>query len=143
MIKSIILVLSIFFITSLTYADRVKPTIPVEIDNVQTKRIAESLIRIIEYNTELKQSLVIERIQTPELKAVQKLEISQVTVGNKLLDFKTAAGVYIEEMNIDKGVITFLVDYIHGGKGGESIVIKCKVDANNNKLSAPVCSKNN
>lgn len=132
-----------FFIANLTYADKVKPTIPVEIDNVQTKRIAESLIRIIEYNTELKQSLIIERMQTPELKVVEKLEISQVTIGDKVIDFKTAAGLYIEEMKVKKGVVTFLVDYIHGGKGGGSIVIKCKVDANNNKLSAPVCSKNN
>ena len=88
MIKSIVLVISIFFIASISHAGKVIPTIPVEIDSVQTKRISESLVRIIEYNTELKQSLVIERMQTPDLKVVDKLEISQVSFGNKIIDFK-------------------------------------------------------
>ena len=141
MIKRFFLFVSILFIASLSYADKVKSTIPVEVDSVQTKRIAESLIRIIEYNTELKQSLVIERMKTPEVKVVEKIEITKVTVGNKTIDFKAAAGVYIEDMKIEKGVVTFLVDYIYGGKGGGSILVRCNVNANNNKLSKLVCSE--
>ena len=139
MFKRFILLICILFITTLSFADKVTPTIPVEVFSVQSTRIAESIIKIIEYNTELKQSLVIERMQTPQVKVVEKLEITKISMGNKTIDFKTAAGVYIEDMKVEKGIITFLIDYIYGGKGGGSILIKCKINANNNKLSEPVC----
>lgn len=141
MIKKFILVIFILLISKITFAERVTPTIPVEVDNVRTKRISDSLIRVVEYNTELKQSLVIERMKTPEVKVVEKLEITQLKIGDKLLDFKTAAGVYIEDLKIEKGNVIFLVDYFYGGKGAGSIIVKCSVSANNNKLSVPVCSK--
>lgn len=141
MIKKTALLICVLLVTTLSFADKVTPTIPVEVFSVQTKRVAESIIRIIEYNTELKQSLVIERMQTPQVKVVEKLEISKISVGNEIIDFKTAAGVYIENMKIEKGVVTFLVDYIYGGKGGGSILVKCSMNANNNKLSELICSK--
>lgn len=141
MIKKITLVIFILLVSKITFAGKVTPTIPIEVDSVQTKRIADSLIRIIEYNTELKQSLIIERMKTPEIKVVEKIEITRLMIGNKVLDFKTSAGVYIEDLKIDKGIIIFLVDYFYGGKGAGSIVVKCKVNANNNKLSDPICFK--
>ena len=141
MIKKITFIVFILFVSKITFAGKVKPTIPVEVDSVQTKRVADSIIRIVEYNTELKQSLVIERMKTPDVKVVEKIEITRITVGNKTIDFKTAAGIYIEDMKIEKGVVIFLVDYIYGGKGGGSILVNCKVNANNNKLSGPICTK--
>lgn len=141
MIKRTVFLICVYFVTTLAFADKVTPTIPVEVFSVQTTRVAESIIRIIEYNTELKQSLIIERLQTPEVKVVEKLEITKITVGDEIIDFKTAAGVYVENMKIENGIVTFLVDYIYGGKGGGAILVKCSMNANNNKLSELKCSK--
>jgi len=119
-----------------------KEDIPLSIDHVETYRVADSLVRVIAYNTELLPRITIELIQTPDVKLLQKLVIEKITIGKEELAFKKSTSVSIDNITVENGVVNFSVEYYFSG-GRPFITAACQVDANNNKLSPLTCHQVN
>ena len=139
MLKKLSLLLITLSLSQFACAEKISATIPLGINHVQTKRVSDSVIRIIKYNMEIVPRLVIERLETPKYKLAEKLVIEKVTLGNKLINFKDSAGTYVDNMSFKKGVFHFTVEHYFGGTSGGEIMLKCKVDVKNNKIKSPIC----
>ena len=113
------------------------------VDRVETYRVDESLIRIIEHNLEVgpvetTPLLEIERFKTPEVKLAEVIRVNNIKVGKKTFDFQDTAGVFIETLDLNDDTIVFTVEFFYRRSGG-SEMIKCKVSSNNNKLGPLNC----
>lgn len=111
--------------------------LPLSVDNVETHRVDDSLIRIIRHNMELQPLLEIERISTPEIKLVETLKIDTVTINRETLRFKDSDGAFIETLKVHKGIVEFTLDY-YFPRGGNTL-IQCIINVNNNKLGILNC----
>ncbi len=139
MLKKSFLLLLVFMVSQFACAEKTTSSIPLAINHVQTQRVADSVIRIIKYNMEETPRFEIERIKTPKFKLAERVIITKLKVGNRLIDFRNSAGTFIDGMFFEKGVFHFTVEHFFAGTSGGEITIKCKIDANNNKLSKPSC----
>ena len=139
-IRTVLILFAAFINTYCTAAT--KEDIPLSVDHVETTRVDDSLVRVIEYNTELLPRITIELIQTPEVKLLQKHVIDKITIGKEDLVFKKSTGLSIDNVAIDNGVVKFTVEYYFAG-GRPFITAACQVDANNNKLKPLSCQQIN
>lgn len=139
MFKKIFLLLLTFMMSQFACAEKNTSTIPLGINHVQTQRVADSVIRIIKYNMEVTPQIEIERLETPKFKLAERIIINKVKVGNRWIDFTNSAGTFIDGMSFKKGFFYFTIEHYFSGTSGGEIVLKCKIDTNNNKLSKPSC----
>ena len=113
--------------------------LPMSVDSVETHRVDDSLIRIVRHNMELKPLLEIERMATTSnMTLVEALRIEAVMVEGELLQFNDTAGVFVESISLNNGVVAFVLDYffLRGGRA----LIRCVVDVGNNRLGPLACS---
>ena len=134
----LLLFFTAFAVTNCTVTP--KEDIPLSVDQVETYRVADSLVRVIVYNTELLPQITIELIQSPEVKLVQKRVIDKISINNEELVFKKSTNVSFDNVAVDNGVVNFTVEYYFSG-GRPFITASCRVDANNNKLAPLVCQQ--
>jgi hypothetical protein len=139
MFKKSFLLLLIFMMSQFACAEKMTSSIPLAINHVQTQRVADSVIRIIKYNMEETPRFEIERLETPKFKLAERIIITKLKVGKRWIDFKNSAGTFIDGMGFKKGIFYFTVEHFFAGTSGGEIILKCKIDTNNNKLSKPVC----
>lgn len=138
--KKKLLLLSFISIFSFpAFSEKLISDIPLSVDSVQTHRVADSLIQIIQYNMEFTPKLVIQRLDTPKLKLLQQQVIDKIKTKNKMIDLNHSAGTFIESLALKKGVIIFTIQHYYAGSSGGEITLNCKVDVNNNKISKPTC----
>lgn len=141
MFKKSFLLLLMFMMSQFACAEKKSSTIPLGINHVQTQRVADSVIRVIKYNMEVTPQFEIERLETPRFKLAERMVINKLKVGNRWIDFTNSAGTFIDGMSFKKGIFHFTVEHFFAGTSGGETTLKCKIDANNNKLSKPVCSE--
>ena len=138
--KTKLLLLSFIFIFSLpAFSEKLKSNIPLSVDSIQTHRVADSLIQVIQYNMEFTPKLVIQRLGTPKLKLLQQQVIDKIKIKNKMIDFNHSAGTFIESLALKEGVIIFTIQHYNAGSSGGEITLNCKVDVTNNNISEPTC----
>lgn len=120
--------------------------IPLSIRHIETKRIDNSLVRIIKHNMEMNPVLEIERLKIPGSDFVDKMTIKSVAVehlGNKLdLEFEKSSGVFIEEIKFDNGYVVFDLEFLGLTHRDPNFNLQCSVDVRNNEFSAPKCKIN-
>ena len=141
MLKIIPILSFVFIFLRPAYSESLQPVIPLSVDSVQTHRVANSLIQIIQYNMEFTPKLVIQRLETPKLKLAQQLVIDKVHIKNKIVYFNHSAGTFIDTVTMEKGVIKFTLTQYYAGSGGGEITLNCEINANDNKLTKPDCKE--
>ncbi len=87
MLKKLLLLSFIFVFSLPAFSQELKSDIPLSVDNVQTHRVADSLIKIIQYNMEFTPKLVIQRLEIPKLKLSQQLVIDKIKIKNRVINF--------------------------------------------------------
>lgn len=139
-----LLAFQLFFSAGLTYGKEVQHSIiPLTVDAVETTRVNNRLVRTILYSSSNSIKLDIELIKAPEMNILlDKKTIKEISVkteaGNKLLDFEDSAAVSIDAINIVEGFVRFTVEFFVR-VGGGYYLSECRVDANKERLSKPVC----
>ena len=121
-------------------AEDINPTLSLDIVGVERHLINNNLIRIIQFNTENQPRFVIERLSRPSIRVDEKLEITELKLGERMLDFRNSAGVFIETVTVDKTGIDFTVYFVYPGKGGGSVDLACRIEVGKEKFSTPICN---
>jgi len=116
--------------------------IPLSVRHIDTWRVGQRLVRVIQHNTEMQPQLEIELIKIPGVQLVQKKVVKKISieVGGRPreLIFSDASAIFINDVNIEEGIITFKVEFFTKESGGY-FLSKCELDANNNKLANYYC----
>ncbi|VAW65668.1 hypothetical protein MNBD_GAMMA11-1869 [hydrothermal vent metagenome] len=138
--------LFIFFISiclSVASAEQAAPShVPVAVSDVTTYRIGKYIVKIIEYNTRAEGKLGMELFVPPEYKFIQRRIINKINVNidgqDQVLDFKDTAGVFFDNITVEKEIIKFRVEF-HVRRGVGYYLSECSVDVNSGSLPEPVC----
>jgi hypothetical protein len=99
--------------------------IPMSISSVDTRRVGESLIRVIQHNMEINPIVEVERLSTPDLKREQFLVVSKLPINSEELNLATGSGAYLEEVIFNDSSIEFVFEYFY--KKGGSDIVKCNL----------------
>lgn len=141
--KILCMIVAFAFPVFCSAADSIQSDIPIAVRSVMTQRVGKSLIRVIEYNTEMTPKFSVELIKPPKMVLTQKLDVREIQIeveGNKkLLEFAKSAGVFISEAAIDKDAVKFQVEYFSAGHTGAYYRSSCMVNLSDNRLTDPVC----
>ena len=124
-------------------ADGIQSDIPIAVRSVMTQRVGKSLIRVIEYNTEMTPKFSVELIKPPKMVLTQKLDVNEIKIdlegSKKLLDFTKASGIFLTGVAIDKDSVKFQVEYFSAGHTGVYYLSSCMINIVDNRLADPVC----
>jgi hypothetical protein len=99
--------------------------IPTSISSVVTRRVGDSLIRVIQHNMEINPIVEVERLSTPDLKRVQILVVSKLSVNSEELNFALGSGAYLEEVIFNDSSIELVFEYFY--KEGGSDIFRCNL----------------
>lgn len=121
-------------------ADTIKqtPLIPLSVDHVETHRVGDYLVRIIQHNMELLPQIDLELLSTPQPLLVDSLSIKSITLDGRERIFSESAGVFIENIKIGKSSVIVRMDYYFSDE--ESSMVTCNVSIKD-KLLLPSCSR--
>lgn len=111
--------------------------LPPSINNVETKRVGDHLIRLIRYNMELEPIIEIEVLTTPSVRVVNKMTIRGIDAVGEHLDFGDSDGTFVESAQIVRDGVDFAVEYFYS-RGGSSI-FECHVPVNGGQIGMPKC----
>lgn len=121
-------------------AENIQPEVPLNVVGVERHVVNNSLIRIIQFNTEELPKFVIERLSRPSVRVLEKLVVTKLKIGDRVLDFNDTAGVFIEDIKTDKASVKFSIHFVYPGKGGSSVDLQCSVEVGNKMLHEPTCN---
>ena len=124
-------------------------SIPLWTDTVQTHRVGDHLVRIINnFQDDLPDDqspfLEIELIKVPDRKLLDRLSINKVTVqlfGKKtVLDFRHSQMASIEDIKVINGIVHFNLFFASGAPAPTfNVDVACEVNANLATLPQPQC----
>jgi hypothetical protein len=115
------------------------PIISASIDHVETYRVDNNLVRIIRYNMELEPKIQFEIFSTPDMKLINSLALTGITLDSKYLNFSNADGAYIESIKVENNIIVVELEYFYSG--GSSALITCKLAVAKANFQALECAK--
>ncbi len=114
--------------------------IPLSIQEITSTRVADGLIRVVLFNTEVDPKMYIELIKAPGRKLLQRRVVKSIELNKEVLDFESSGSVFIENIKVHDNRVDFEVIYEYEGRGGE-ITAQCHVESKNKILSEPVCKR--
>ncbi len=117
------------------------PYVPAQISDVETHRVGKRVVRLIRSFSD-EGFLFIELLKPPEFSLINKRVVDKIKVNiygrSRVLDFRDTAGVSVEKLDINEGILSFLVEF-HVRRGSGYYVSECAVDTNIDQLPEPVC----
>lgn len=114
--------------------------LPLSIDQVETYRVGEHLLRLIKHNMEMEPVFELELIDPIGPRGLDRQEMTSILLGGETLNFSESAGVFIESMGVNKEGATLVLEYFHQQGGVDRI--ECVVPVINRKITAPKCHSN-
>jgi|SRR5690554_1246357 hypothetical protein len=134
--------ISLFLLSILCFADKapgMSSPVPHSVDQVETYRVGEDLIRIIRHNMEMLPQIDIERLSTPEVGLLESISIDSIVLKGEERKFSQSSGVFIEAIEIDGRTIKIELNYYPDDES--SFVVLCEVLIKEKSFEAPVCIK--
>lgn len=119
--------------------------LPLTASTIETYRAKNHLVRVITYNSEVSAPFFeIEYIIVPSFKGlIDKRSITGINVKteeeHRYLDFFDNQFFSVEEVSIEKGILSFDVFFVPSGKANPSLDARCTVDVSLPKIPEPVC----
>jgi len=124
--------------------------IPLSVESVETHRVGERMLRIINYFPQVGQIpkyMELELIRTPKLDIVEsRLAINKVKIQllgkETMLDFHHSQMASIENVRVVNGVVHFNLFFASGAPPPTfNVYVACQVDANLDVLPSPICQQ--
>ncbi|WP_024461173.1 hypothetical protein [Marinimicrobium sp. LS-A18] len=139
-LKPLLFLIPALFLLSCSVAEKSNADqafLPLSIDQVETYRVEEYLLRLIKHNMELEPRFELELIEPDEPKGVDRRELTSVTLNGETLNFAESAGVFVESMGVNSKGATLVLEYFHQRGGKERI--ECVIPVVDGKIAPPEC----
>lgn len=111
--------------------------VPLSVWGIELKRVNNQLIRVLRHNMEIEPKIVIERIATPDLTLLEKLEVTGFEYGDEKYTFADSQGAFLESLDIDGQAVHFAIEF-YFNQGG-SALLNCSVRIEADKLVQQEC----
>jgi len=140
-LSRLLIMLSLFLCAacSAKQSEKGTSTLPTSINEVQTYRMGENLIRVIRHNMEVEPRFDIELLSTPDFKVIDNLSVQQITADGEPLSFSESQGVFVEDFGIEGASVFVKFDYFYLHSGSDLIL--CSVEIEKEALGKLVCNK--
>ncbi|WP_347330535.1 hypothetical protein [Marinimicrobium locisalis] len=138
--NSLLFLLSVLLLSSCSMAEMPEADdafLPLSIDQVETYRVEDLLLRLIKHNMEIEPRFELELIKPGGRKGVDRREVTSITLDGKTLSFTESAGVYVESMGANNEGATLVLEYFH--LQGSAVMIECTFPVVNQKIEPPQC----
>lgn len=139
-LKPLLFLFSALLLSSCSMADMPEADdafLPLSIDQVETYRVEDHLLRLIKHNMEIEPLFELELIEPGELKGVDRREVTSITLDGKTLSFAESAGVFVESMGVSNEGATLVLEYFY--LQGSAVMIECTFPIVNQKIEPPQC----
>lgn len=111
--------------------------LPLSIDQVETYRVEEHLLRLIKHNMEIKPRFELELIDPSGPTGMDRREVTSIRLNGETLSFAESAGVFVESMGVNKEGATLVLEYFH--LRGHVDRVECVIPVVNRKIASPKC----
>ncbi len=111
--------------------------VPVSVNHVELALLGDDIVRVIKHNMEANPILQFEIMERPDFTVLETLTISEISVGDTVMNFKNSSGVFIEELNVEDDHIFVLFDYIP--LNGSNQLIACSLSVENSRFKPLAC----
>ena len=115
-----------------------QPVIPLSVDHVETHRVGEHLVRVIQHNMELLPQIDLELLSVPTVSLIDSIAIDSIQLDGKERRFSDSSGVFIEGINIENNSIQIKLDYYFSDE--DAAIVSCSVRITDT-FQSPECSK--
>ena len=97
------------------------------------------MVRIIKHNMELEPKVELEFFQPPEMNLKDYLSIISVKTSEREYVFKKSDGVFVEDIQVDKGAVKITFEYYV--PKGDTVTLVCNVAITDKGFNPITCDK--
>lgn len=115
-----------------------QPVIPLSVDHVETHRVGDHLVRVIQHNMELLPQINLELLSVPTVSLIDSIAIDSIQLDGKKRRFSDSSGVFVEGITIENNSIQIKLDYYFSDE--DAAMVSCSVRITDT-FQPPECSK--